>query len=44
MFEQLELTNTDVLNYTEFISATMDKKIFFTREKIWSAFKYFDVD
>eukprot|EP01017_Pseudomicrothorax_dubius_P007415 TRINITY_DN122_c0_g3_i2.p2 TRINITY_DN122_c0_g3~~TRINITY_DN122_c0_g3_i2.p2 ORF type:complete len:152 (-),score=33.56 TRINITY_DN122_c0_g3_i2:91-546(-) len=32
------------LNYQEFIAATMDKKLFLTKEKLTAAFKFFDVD
>lgn len=28
----------------EFITATLDKKLYMNKEKLWGAFKYFDVD
>jgi calcium-dependent protein kinase len=33
-----------VINYSEFIAATLDGKIFLTKEKLWAVFKYFDTD
>jgi len=33
-----------VINYSEFIAATLDNKRFLTKEKLWTVFKYFDVD
>lgn len=32
------------INYTEFITATLDKKHYLNKEKLWLVFKYFDVD
>jgi len=33
-----------LINYTEFIAATMDKKNYITKERLWAGFKHFDVD
>lgn len=30
------------IRYTEFITATLDLRIYLTKEKLWSLFKYFD--
>lgn len=32
-----------LVNYTDFIAATLDSKIFFNQQKLWNLFKYFDV-
>lgn len=32
------------INYTQFLTATLDKKIFLQKERLWDAFKYFDID
>ena len=32
------------INYTEFLSATVEVKRFMTEEKLWMMFKHFDVD
>mmetsp|Transcript_17241 Transcript_17241/g.15131 ORF Transcript_17241/g.15131 Transcript_17241/m.15131 type:complete len:128 (-) Transcript_17241:140-523(-) len=36
--------NQTKINYSEFIAATMDKQHYMTRERLWAAFKHFDVD
>jgi len=33
-----------VINYSEFIAATLDSKTHLTKEKLWTVFKYFDTD
>ena len=33
----------DVINYSQFIAATMDAKQFLTNERLWALFQYFDV-
>lgn len=32
------------INYTGFIAATLDEKKFFNKERLWNVFKHFDVD
>ena len=32
------------INYSDFLSATLDSKVYLTRERLWAAFKYFDVN
>ena len=32
------------INYSEFLRTSIDKKIYLNKEKLWGAFKYFDVD
>lgn len=32
-----------LINYTDFIAATLDSKVFFNQQKLWNLFKYFDV-
>lgn len=31
-----------LINYTDFIAATLDSKVFFNQTKLWNLFKYFD--
>ena len=40
----MHLQPDDEINYTEFIAATLDKKFYLSKEKLWSAFRYFDID
>lgn len=40
---KIENSSTKI-NYSEFIAATMDKQTYMSREKLWAAFKHFDVD
>lgn len=44
MFASIDIDNNGVINFTEFLSATMDKENVKQTEKIKSAFKYFDMD
>lgn len=30
------------IKYSEFIAATLDARVYLTKEKLWSLFKYFD--
>eukprot|EP01016_Furgasonia_blochmanni_P044288 TRINITY_DN6141_c0_g1_i12.p1 TRINITY_DN6141_c0_g1~~TRINITY_DN6141_c0_g1_i12.p1 ORF type:complete len:216 (-),score=63.92 TRINITY_DN6141_c0_g1_i12:2-589(-) len=32
------------INYSEFLTATLDSKIYLNEEKMWTTFKYFDVN
>ena len=32
-----------VINYSEFLAATIDSKKFLTEERLWNLFKYLDV-
>jgi len=32
------------INYSEFIAATLDKKLFLNDERLWQTFKYFDIE
>ena len=36
-------TGEEEINYTEFIAATLDKKVYLNKEKLFAAFKHFDV-
>ena len=33
-----------MINYSQFLAATLDSKFFMDRENLWNIFKYFDVD
>ena len=39
-----DIEDNTYIYYSEFITATLDKKLYLTEEKLSSAFKYFDVD
>jgi Ca2+-binding EF-hand superfamily protein len=40
----LHVDKNHEINYSEFIAATLDKKLYLSKEKLWSVFKYFDID
>jgi len=42
--EQIQLNINEKINYSEFITATLDKKLLLNQEKLWQTFKYFDID
>ena len=44
MMKEFQLDDNDIIKYTDFLTATLDKKIHLTKEKVDSAFKYFDID
>eukprot|EP01016_Furgasonia_blochmanni_P010764 TRINITY_DN14627_c0_g1_i2.p1 TRINITY_DN14627_c0_g1~~TRINITY_DN14627_c0_g1_i2.p1 ORF type:complete len:466 (-),score=141.60 TRINITY_DN14627_c0_g1_i2:192-1589(-) len=44
MLKTIHVDNQMGINYTEFLTATLDRKLYLTKEKLWTAFKYFDVD
>eukprot|EP01016_Furgasonia_blochmanni_P012679 TRINITY_DN1633_c0_g1_i2.p1 TRINITY_DN1633_c0_g1~~TRINITY_DN1633_c0_g1_i2.p1 ORF type:complete len:524 (+),score=82.99 TRINITY_DN1633_c0_g1_i2:397-1968(+) len=44
ILKTLEIDRSEGINYTDFLSATLDSKIYLNKEKLWAAFKYFDVD
>lgn len=35
---------SDKLDYTAFVSATLDRKLLHNKDSLWQAFKYFDID
>lgn len=43
LMENLRLTKENEIHYTDFISAILDSELL-TKERIWAAFKFFDVD
>ena len=40
----IDSNNNGVIDYTEFIAALLDEKIYLTEEKTYEAFKMFDKD
>jgi calcium-dependent protein kinase len=44
MFDSLDTDKSGKINYTEFIAATIDKKIYLKNERLFEAFKNFDKD
>lgn len=38
----MDSDNTGVINYTEFLSATLDLRTALNNERLWQAFKHFD--
>ena len=41
-FESVDTDNSGKIDYTEFLSVTMEKNIYLREEKLYSAFKLFD--
>ena len=44
IFKSIDTDNSGVINYTEFIAASLDKRIYLQEEKLKDAFKLFDID
>lgn len=44
VLEQVDTDGSGVLDYTEFLAATIDKKIYSQESMVWSAFRKFDRD
>jgi calcium-dependent protein kinase len=44
LFNALDTDGSGVLDYTEFLASTLDKKVWHQEEVIWAAFKRFDLD
>ena len=42
--KNLKVDKKTGINYTTFIAGTMDRRLFFNKEKLWQCFKHFDVD
>merc|ERR1719246_177004 len=44
LLEQVDTDGSGVVDYTEFLAATMDKKVYHQENVVWNAFKKFDLD
>lgn len=44
LLEQVDTDGSGVVDYTEFLAATMDKKVYHQESVVWNAFKKFDLD
>ena len=44
ILEELGINDQDTIRYSEFLAATMDSKLYLSKETIWTAFKFFDID
>jgi calcium-dependent protein kinase len=44
IFSSIDTDGSGVINYTEFIAATMDQKVYLKEERLYEAFKAFDKD
>lgn len=44
IFKSIDTDGSGVINYTEFLAATIDQKIYLKEEKLYEAFKTFDRD
>lgn len=44
IMENVDTDGSGVLDYTEFIAATMDRKLFHKQDVVWAAFRKFDLD
>ena len=40
----VDINKNNYIYYSEFITAALDKKVYLNEDKLWAAFKYFDVD
>lgn len=44
LLENVDTDGSGVVDYTEFLAATMDKKVYHQEDVVWNAFKKFDLD
>lgn len=44
IFKSIDTDSSGVINYTEFLAATIDKKVYLKEERLYEAFKAFDTD
>lgn len=44
IMEKVTIGDNQAIYYMDFITATLDKKVYLSEEKLWGAFRYFDVD
>jgi calcium-dependent protein kinase len=44
IFQSIDTDGSGVINYTEFLAATIDKKVYLKEERLYEAFKTFDTD
>lgn len=44
IFKSIDTDGSGVINYTEFLAATMDQKVYMKEERMYEAFKAFDKD
>ena len=44
VLQNIDSNGSGVIDYTEFIAATLEKKKYMREDRLWSAFRVFDVD
>jgi len=44
LLEEVDTDGSGVIDYTEFLAATMDKKLYMQEQVVWNAFNKFDLD
>jgi len=44
IIKEIDLNGNQKINYSEFLTATVEVKKFMTDEKLWMMFKHFDVE
>lgn len=44
LMEEIDCDGSGVIDYTEFLAATIDRKTYTTEDVVWAAFRAFDID
>ena len=44
MIREADYVGNGKINYSEFIAASLNEKVYMNEEKLWQAFNFFDVD
>jgi calcium-dependent protein kinase len=44
IMEDIDSDGSGVIDYTEFLAATLDKRVYLQEDACWTAFRTFDVD
>lgn len=44
ILKDLDVNDEDTIRYSEFLAAAMNSKLYLSKEKLWTAFKFFDIE